>query len=149
MQFGRKTGFHFFQELLQRPAMHPSSLIDQRFVAGFLLGPLLGAVLYAGVLSLSPGAGSQGFWYYLATSLAYGYATSLILLLPSFLALRHFRIDRWVLCIAAGLAAGLIFHLFLFHLPATSSNVNSLVLYGAMPFVFIACSIRLIAGKRA
>ena len=129
MQFRRKTGFHFFQELLQRPAMHPSSLIDQRFVAGFLLGPL--------------------FWYYLATSLAYGYATSLILLLPSFLALRHFRIDRWVLCIAAGLAAGLIFHLFLFHLPATSSNVNSLVLYGAMPFVFIACSIRLIAGKRA
>ena len=129
-------------------AMHPSSLIDQRFVAGFLLGPLLGAALYAAVLSLSASAGSQGFWYYLATSLAYGYGTSLVLLLPCFLALRHFRLDRWMLCIAAGLATGLIFYLALFHVPETSSNVNSLLLYGAMPFVFIACSIRAIAGKR-
>lgn len=129
--------------------MNPSPLIDQRLVAGFLLGPLLGAFLYATVVGLFSGSGSEGFFYYLATSLAYGYAASLFLLLPAFLILRHFRLDRWLACAAVGLAAGFIFYVAVFRLPATASNLNALFLFGVAPFLFIACSIRLIAGKRA
>jgi hypothetical protein len=129
--------------------MTASPLIDQRFVAGFLLGPLLGAVLYAAIVGIFAGSGSKGFWFYLATALAYGYAASLIMLLPAFLLLRHFRLDSWLICAAAGLVAGFIFYLIAFHLPATASNLNALMLFGVMPFLFIACSIRLIAGKRA
>ena len=129
--------------------MTASPLIDQRFVAGFLLGPLLGAVLYAAIVGIFAGRGSEGFWFYLATSLAYGYAASLLMLLPAFLLLRHFRLDNWLICTAVGLVAGFIFYLIVFHLPATASNLNALMLFGVMPFLFIACSIRLIAGKRA
>jgi hypothetical protein len=129
--------------------MNPAPLIDQRLVAGFLLGPLLGAFLYAAIVGLVAGSGLEGFWFYLATSLAYGYVTSLLLLLPAFLVLRNFRLDHWLICAAAGLAAGFIFYLAVFHLPATSSNFNALLLFGIMPFLFIACSIRLIAGKRS
>lgn len=128
--------------------MTASPLIDQRFVAGFLLGPLLGAFLYAAIVGIFAGSGSQGFWFYLATSLAYGYAASLLMLLPAFLLLRQFRLDNWLTCAAVGLVAGFIFYLIVFHLPATSSNLNALMLFGVMPFLFIACSIRLIAGKR-
>ena len=129
--------------------MTASPLIDQRFVAAFLLGPLLGAVLYAAIVGIFAGSGSEGFWFYLATSLAYGYAASLLMLLPAFLFLRHFRLDNWLICTAVGLVAGFIFYLIVFHLPATASNLNALMLFGVMPFLFIACSIRLIAGKRA
>ena len=128
--------------------MTASPLIDQRFVAGFLLGPLLGAFLYAAIVGVFAGSGSEGFWFYLATSLAYGYAASLLMLLPAFLLLRQFRLDNWLICAAVGLVAGFIFYLIVFHLPATGSNLNALMLFGVMPFLFIACSIRLIAGKR-
>ena len=60
--------------------MTASPLIDQRFVAAFLLGPLLGAFLYAAIVGVFAGSGSEGFWFYLATSLAYGYAASLLML---------------------------------------------------------------------
>jgi hypothetical protein len=131
------------------PKMNPSpSLIDQRFVAGFLLGPLLGAIVYAAIVGIFSGSGSQGFFYYLATSLAYGYVASLILLLPCFLLLRHFRLDHWLTCAAVGLVAGFLFYLVVFHLPATSSNFSALLLFGIMPFLITACSIRLITGKR-
>jgi hypothetical protein len=129
--------------------MNPSPLIDERFVAGFLLGPLLGAFFYAAIVGLFAGRGFEGFWFYLATSLAYGYVTSLLLLLPAFLVLRNFGLDHWLICAAVGLAAGFIFYLAVFHLPATSSNLNGLLLFGVMPFLFIACSICLIAGRRA
>lgn len=128
--------------------MTASPLIDQRFVAAFLLGPLLGAFLYAAIVGVFAGSGSEGFWFYLATSLAYGYAASLLMLLPAFLLLRQFRLDNWLVCAAVGLVAGFIFYLIVFHLPATGSNLNALMLFGVMPFLFIACSIRLIAGKR-
>ncbi|GLS32736.1 hypothetical protein SAMN04488498_12059 [Mesorhizobium albiziae] len=127
----------------------PPPLIDQRFVAGFLLGPLLGAILHAAIAGVFAGTGTHGFFYYLATSLAYGYATSLFLLLPAFLVLRHYRLDLWPLCVAVGLATGYVFYLAVFRAPTSSSNMSSLLLFGIMPFLFIACSIRLIAGRRA
>ncbi len=43
--------------------MTASPLIDQRFVAAFLLGPLLGAVLYAAIVGIFAGSGSEGFWF--------------------------------------------------------------------------------------
>ena len=69
-----------------------AAAIDQRLVAGFLLGPLLGAALYAAIVGLT-GAGREGFWYYLASSLAYGYATSLVVLLPAFLLVANLAIS--------------------------------------------------------
>ena len=56
--------------------------------------------------------------------------------------------SAFVVATAVGLVAGFIFYLIVFHLPATGSNLNALMLFGVMPFLFIACSIRLIAGKR-
>ncbi|MET0597423.1 MAG: hypothetical protein ABWZ57_06085 [Mesorhizobium sp.] len=125
-----------------------AAAIDQRLVAGFLLGPLLGAALYAAIVGLT-GAGREGFWYYLASSLAYGYATSLVVLLPAFLLLRHLRLDRLLVCAGVGLVTGFVFYRLVFHTPTTEANLPALLLYGAMPFLFIAVAIRLIAGKRA
>lgn len=128
--------------------MTAPALIDQRLVAGFLLGPLAGAIFYAIVAAIFSGGGLERFWFFAATSLTYGYATSLIVLLPSFLLLRHYRRDGWLPCLAAGVVAGILFYLTVFHLPAPSENYGALIMYGMLPFALIAGAIRLIAGRR-
>ena len=71
------------------------------------------------------------------------------MLLPAFLLLRHLRLDRLLVCAGVGLMTGFVFYRLVFHMPATEANLPALLLYGAMPFLFIAVAIRLIAGKRA
>jgi hypothetical protein len=132
-----------------RPALAaPAPLIDQRLVAGFLIGPLAGAAVYAAFLHLAR-PGPQDFWFYLINSLAYGYGTSLVVLLPAFLLLRHFKVDQWGACAAIGLITGFLFYWLVFHVPASAGTLRTLIVNGALPFLFIACAIRLIAGKRA
>ncbi|QPC87013.1 hypothetical protein GA830_09890 [Mesorhizobium sp. NBSH29] len=128
--------------------MTPAPLIDQRLVAGFLLGPIAGAILYAAISAAFTGGGLERFWFFAATSLAYGYATSLIVLLPAFLLLRSYHRDSWLSCVAAGVLAGLLFYLTVHHLPAPADNTRALLLFGIVPFVFIACAIRVVAGRR-
>lgn len=127
--------------------MRQPGLINTATILGLLLGPALGALLYAligGIWTMS----SEFFGFYLAWTIVPGYLVGLPIFAVALLAMRHWRIDWIWLCGLIGLIAGLISHYALIGGNTAPSEFKAVLIYAALPFVVMFVVTRLIAGAR-
>jgi hypothetical protein len=122
-------------------------LINGPTIVGLLVGPALGALLYALVGGLVTMSG-EFFGFFLAWTIAPGYLIGLPLFAIALLAMRHFRADALWLCALLGAAVGLFNHYAVLGASTASGERLSSLLFAGLPFAVMFVTSRLIAGPR-
>lgn len=127
--------------------MRKPGLINGATIIGLLLGPAIGAFLYASIGGLLTMSG-EFFGFYLAWTIVPGYLIGLPIFAVTLLAMRHWRIDPVWLCGVIGLIAGLIGYYVLLGDAIAPGELQAVVIHAALPSAVMFVAARLIAGAR-